>query len=110
VTRRVWTLALLIAGFALPGEIVRAAPSGAWMTVSGTVLAIDRGQRLLVLRHGPMETAPGGVVRCAIADPRFLGRVHRGDWIDGLARTDRHPWLLRDAHIRTRPASPGIDA
>ena len=75
------------------------------MTVSGTVLSIDPGHHLMVLRYGPLETAPGGTVTC-VADPRLLSRVHRGDGIHALARTDRHPWLLRDARIRRRPASP----
>jgi hypothetical protein len=81
------------------------APSGAWMAVSGTVVSIDRRRDRLVLWHGPLETAPGGIVDCALVDGRFLERLRRGDRIDALARTDRHPWLLRDARILSQPPS-----
>jgi hypothetical protein len=69
------------------------------MTVSGTVLSIDRRHDRLVLRYGPLETAPGGVAVCALAHGGFLARLQRGDRIDALARTDHHPWLLRRARI-----------
>jgi hypothetical protein len=106
---RVWALALLIGllGVSAPtgGANPLDAPGGAWIAVSGTVLSIDRRHQVLVLRHGPLETAPGGIVVCMLANGRVLVGLQRGDRIDGLARTDRHPWLLRDARILSRPGT-----
>lgn len=73
------------------------------MTVRGTVLSVDRRHQLLVLQYGPLETAPGGIVSCALENRRFLVRLHRGFRIDALARTDRHPWLLRNTRILSQP-------
>ncbi len=75
------------------------------MTVSGTVLTIDARRGTLVLDHGPLETAPSGTVECSLVNRHSMFGFQRGDSIMALARTDRHPWLLRFARILREPTS-----
>ncbi len=75
------------------------ARGSAWITVSGSVLSIDTRHGTLVLNHGPLETAPRGVVECVFSNRRNLLGFHPGDWIMALARTDHHPWVLRYPRI-----------
>ncbi len=106
-----YALALLTAALgplaSTAADATRSNLVGAWMTVSGTVISVDRRHHLFSLRHGPLETAPAGTVTCLLANVQTLERLRPGDHIDAFAQTDRHPWLLRDPrilwHLRGRP-------
>ena len=81
------------------GKVLPPASGGAWMSVSGMVLSVDRRDRTIIFRHAPLETATGGTVRCEVIGSRMLDRLRRGDRIVGIAETDRHPWILGRTRI-----------
>jgi hypothetical protein len=81
------------------------ARGSAWITVSGSVLSIESRHGILILNHGPLETAPRGTVECVFSNKRNLFGFHRGDWIMALARTDHHPWVLRNPRIIREPSN-----
>jgi hypothetical protein len=100
-----WLTVLLAGSATIPAVIsvvhqsFADARGSAWITVSGSVLSIDTRHGTLVLNHGPLETAPRGIVECVFSNRRSLSGFHPGDWIMALARTDHHPWVLRYPRI-----------
>ena len=83
----------------LPARVPAALKAGAWMRVYGTIVRVDVRRGTLLLRHGPLDTAPSGTERCRLANREGLRRLRPGDRVRALAETDRHPWLLTDAEL-----------
>lgn len=73
--------------------------SGAWIPVTGTVVALDRAHGVLDLRHAALETAAAGTERCRLAHRDRLKGIHPGQDITALAETDRHPWILDNVRV-----------
>lgn len=81
------------------GASARAARSGAWISVRGTIVAIDPRTRTIVLRHGALDTSVAGDVRCRFRDPRLFGRARVGARLIATADTAHHPWSLEDVRV-----------
>jgi Cu/Ag efflux protein CusF len=88
------------AAYAASAPPVLAAQAGALIPVQGTVVRVDPAHRRLVLRHGPLETAPAGVRICLVADGRELSGIRAGASITALADTSRYEWRLRRVRLQ----------
>jgi hypothetical protein len=80
-------------------QAVTAAQSGALIAIQGTVVHVDNSRGRLVLRYAPLETAPGGVRTCLVADRKVLASLKVGETIAALADTSWTVWRLRQVHV-----------
>ena len=78
---------------------VAAAQSGALIAIQGTIVRVDRARGRLVLRYAPLETAPGGMRTCLVAERKVLARLKAGETIAALADTSRSQWRLRRIRV-----------
>jgi Cu/Ag efflux protein CusF len=90
---------LAVSGVAESSRAVAAAQSGALISIQGMIVHVDRARGRVVLRYAPLETAPGGMRTCLVADRKVLAGLKVGETIAALADTSRSQWRLRRIHI-----------